>query len=106
MEKLQPYDMESSIDILFLEIVDLIGDHLELTPFYYIAHYSGTNQPFGGADRSFQGTSGNFIDNDFVIMRGQKSIMDLVNGSVLQPLTLSLMVLIEKFQPCYWRIEM
>jgi hypothetical protein len=51
---------------------DLIGDHLEFTPFYYIAHYSGTNQPFGGADRSFQGTSGNFIDNDFVIMRGAR----------------------------------
>jgi hypothetical protein len=48
----------------------IIGDHLELTPFYYISYYSGTNQPFGGADRSFQGTSGNFPDKDYVIMRG------------------------------------
>lgn len=51
---------------------DYVGDHLEVTPFYFIAYYSGTNQPFGGADRSFLGTAGNFIDNDFVIMRGAR----------------------------------
>lgn len=51
---------------------DHVGDHLEITPFYYIAHYSGTNQAYGGADRAFLGTSGNFIDNDFTVMRGAR----------------------------------
>ncbi|MCC5813833.1 MAG: hypothetical protein JJT78_03690 [Leptospira sp.] len=51
---------------------DFVGSHLEIAPFYFIAHYSGSNQPFGGADRSFLGTAGNFIDNDYVVMRGAR----------------------------------
>ncbi len=49
---------------------EFIGTHLDVRAFYYFSQFSGTNQPFGGADRTNNGTSGNFIDRDFAVMRG------------------------------------
>jgi hypothetical protein len=49
---------------------EFVGTHLDIRVFSYLSSFSGTNQPLGGADRTNNGTSGNFIDRDFATMRG------------------------------------
>jgi len=56
----------------FLGDSDYIGTHADLRIFYFYSRFGGTNQPFGGADRTNNGTSGNFIDRDFSVMRGAR----------------------------------
>ncbi len=54
---------------------DLGGTHLEARAFAYVAKFGGVNVAGvsnGGADRTNNGTSGNFTDNDFSGMRGVK----------------------------------
>ncbi|MDX1960844.1 MAG: hypothetical protein SFU98_19890 [Leptospiraceae bacterium] len=51
---------------------EFIGSHADIRVFYFYSKFSGSNQPFGGADRTNNGTSGNFADNDFSIMRGAR----------------------------------
>lgn len=47
---------------------ELGGTHFEARGFYYYAKYGGTND--GGSDRTNEGTSGNYPDDDFSFMRG------------------------------------
>lgn len=57
--------------------------YLDARGFYFFARYGGVND--GGADRTNNGTTGNFPDNDYVYMRGVRvlaSWSDLVRGSV------------------------
>ncbi len=57
--------------------------HLDARAFYFFARYGGGND--GGADRTNNGTTGNFPDNDYVYMRGIRvnaGLWDLIRGSV------------------------
>ena len=54
----------------FIGDSNYIGTHADLRIFYFYSRFGGTNQPFGGADRTNNGTTGNFIDRDFSVMRG------------------------------------
>ncbi len=47
---------------------ELGGTHLEGRAFYYAARYGAGND--GGADRTNDGSNGNFSDQDWVVMRG------------------------------------